>query len=176
MIREVWSGGQTGADQGGLHAALDLGLKTGGWMPKGFRTEEGPMPGFRYQFGIRETVSPQYPQRTRKNVMETDGTILFMREGRTSPGTRITKRYCQENGKPFYEVTFARGELRHMGYIGRNKRAWSSYWVSTTPEAIAEWIIENEIRRLNVAGSRESKVPGIFLATKDTLKAAFILT
>jgi hypothetical protein len=35
----IISGGQTGADQGGLFAAEILKIKTGGYAPKGYRTE-----------------------------------------------------------------------------------------------------------------------------------------
>ena len=38
----VISGGETGADQGGMEAAIDLGLPTGGTAPPNFRTESGP--------------------------------------------------------------------------------------------------------------------------------------
>ncbi|MGD2098928.1 MAG: putative molybdenum carrier protein [Desulfobacterales bacterium] len=38
------SGGQTGDDQAGLDAAIELGIAHGGWIPKGRKTEEGPPP------------------------------------------------------------------------------------------------------------------------------------
>ena len=38
---KIVSGAQTGVDQGGLLAAIDLGLEWGGWVPKGWRTEIG---------------------------------------------------------------------------------------------------------------------------------------
>ena len=38
---KIVSGAQTGVDQGGLLAAIDLGLEWGGWVPKGWRTENG---------------------------------------------------------------------------------------------------------------------------------------
>lgn len=40
----IISGGQTGADQGALVAAKQLGIETGGWTPRGFLTEAGPCP------------------------------------------------------------------------------------------------------------------------------------
>ena len=46
MIDRVISGGQTGADQAGWRAAKASGIPTGGWMPKGFLTEDGPRPEF----------------------------------------------------------------------------------------------------------------------------------
>lgn len=74
MIR---SGGQTGADQGGLVAGHALGLRTGGWMPlglfhvywRGAYYGEGRVPEFREWIathkiavlnvaGNRESVNP----------------------------------------------------------------------------------------------------------------------
>ena len=47
---KIVSGGQTGADRGGLEAAIHLGLDWGGWAPKGWRAEDGTK---RYKrFGI----------------------------------------------------------------------------------------------------------------------------
>ena len=40
----IWSGGQTGVDQGALDAAIALGIPHGGWCPKGRRSEAGPIP------------------------------------------------------------------------------------------------------------------------------------
>ena len=44
MIRKIISGGQTGADQGALDAAIEYGFPYGGWLPKGRLTENGPLP------------------------------------------------------------------------------------------------------------------------------------
>jgi hypothetical protein len=38
LVTKVISGGQSGADLGGLRAAKVLGIQTGGSMPKGFLT------------------------------------------------------------------------------------------------------------------------------------------
>ena len=40
----IVSGGQTGVDRGALQAAMALGLDWGGWAPKGWRAENGPIP------------------------------------------------------------------------------------------------------------------------------------
>jgi hypothetical protein len=39
VIERVVTGGQTGADQGGLRAARAAGIATGGWAPQGWLTE-----------------------------------------------------------------------------------------------------------------------------------------
>jgi len=40
-LEMVISGGQTGADRGGLIAAKELGIPTGGTAPLGYKTEAG---------------------------------------------------------------------------------------------------------------------------------------
>lgn len=74
---KVIAGGQTGADLGGLRAAKILGIPTGGTMPLGFKTELGPRPWMRTQFGLVECGSPAYGYRTRLNAEAAHLTILF---------------------------------------------------------------------------------------------------
>ena len=42
-IKKIISGGQTGADQGALDAAIKYDFPHGGWIPKGRLTERGRM-------------------------------------------------------------------------------------------------------------------------------------
>jgi Circularly permutated YpsA SLOG family len=77
MLTKVISGGQTGADQAGWRAAKAAGLETGGWMPLGFLTEEGPRPEFAELYGARETRTDHYPVRTEANAMESDRRLWF---------------------------------------------------------------------------------------------------
>ena len=58
MILQIVSGGQTGADQGGLEAALALGIPVGGWAPKGWLTENGPDPTLESKYGMKEHAEP----------------------------------------------------------------------------------------------------------------------
>ncbi|KKL28978.1 hypothetical protein LCGC14_2369790, partial [marine sediment metagenome] len=76
-LLKVISGGQTGADQGGLEAGKELGLETGGTAPLGWKTEDGPQPELLKGFGLRECTQPGYPVRTRRNVLTSDGTVIF---------------------------------------------------------------------------------------------------
>ena len=43
-VIKIISGGQCGSDSGGLAAAYDLGIETGGTAPKNFRTKYGSNP------------------------------------------------------------------------------------------------------------------------------------
>lgn len=88
-IEKVISGGQTGADQAAWRAAKRFGLATGGWMPKGFLTEDGPRPGYAELYGAREHEFAWYPPRTRANVRDSDATVVFDRMTKNSPGTTL---------------------------------------------------------------------------------------
>lgn len=94
---KIISGGQTGADMGALKAAIDLGIKTGGWMPKGWITEAGPKPWLR-RWGLVQHSSPNYPPRTRMNCQDSDLTVLF--GNMKSPGNRLAIAICREDDIP----------------------------------------------------------------------------
>lgn len=95
---KIISGGQTGCDLGALRAGRILSIQTGGWMPRGFRTELGSRPWMAKMYGMREHADHRYPARTLENVRESDLTLLF--GDLTEPGTRLTARLCADLGKP----------------------------------------------------------------------------
>jgi hypothetical protein len=43
----------------------------------------------------------------------------------------------------------------------------------STPRSIADWILESQIRVLNIAGSRESRAPGIGTKVEAFLMVVF---
>jgi hypothetical protein len=55
MLKKIISGGQTGADRAGLDFAIKNNISHGGWIPKGRKTEDGPLPE-RYQLQEMPTV------------------------------------------------------------------------------------------------------------------------
>jgi len=110
----IISGGQTGADQGALHAAMTLGLKTGGVVPKGWRTERGPAPWLG-QLGLEEHASGSYRPRTFDNVMHSDGTLIFGNV--ESPGCRCTRRWLEDNNIGILNVAGSRAS-RQIGIAG----------------------------------------------------------
>jgi Circularly permutated YpsA SLOG family len=148
-INRIISGGQTGADEAGLVAAKALGLKTGGWMPKGYRTDTGSRPDFLDLYGMLQHSSYSYPPRTELNVLQSDATLIFGKE--RSPGCFLTLSLC----------------LRHT------KKVFICPWKSGSPippiEPFFDWLDINSFSILNVAGNRESKNPGIFEACKRFL-------
>lgn len=133
-VKKIISGGQTGADKGGLLAGDLLGIETGGTAPPGFRTENGPDFTLK-SFGLVEgEPDPKtYPKRTRKNVEDSDGTLLMGNVN--SPGSKLTINCCNDLDKPRI--------------------------INPTPYGLKWWIDKHEIEILNVAGNRESRNPGI---------------
>ena len=155
-IQTIISGGQTGADRGGLLAARDLGLKRGGWAPAGWRAEDGVIPK-EFRVGMLENGSEAYPVRTRANV-ETSGGTLIVSFGLLTDesGSMLTANIARTIGKP----------CLHMMVSGAPHNA---HFHGVGGARVLEWIERHMIRTLNVAGPRESREPGIQDATRAAL-------
>lgn len=134
-LARLISGGQWGGDMGGLLAAEDLGIPTGGTAPKGWRTENGSNPELGHRFGLYEHPSNLYPPRTLANVREADGTAIFVRVRKLDRGSALTAGFCLQYRKPFI--------------------------VNPSVNAFRQWLETERIQVLNVAGNRESRAPGI---------------
>ncbi len=154
MITHVHSGGQTGGDQGALFAGRALGRVTGGWAPKGWRTDAGPAPWLA-DYGLREAASADYTVRTRFNVMETDYTLIF--GDVSSPGCRLTLRLCRELGKPHYVLPWRSGAVAPR---------------AADADALGHHLHVVDARILNGAGNREKSQPGIARMLYDFLTGA----
>lgn len=150
----VWSGGQTGADQGALRAAKASGIPTQGYMPRGWLTELGSRPDIGHSFHLIEHPSESYPARTRANIDCTDGTLVI--GDITSRGSQLALRLCRQLCKPVLTVPFA-GEPIPAENVQR----------------VRDWLTANHIGSLNVGGNRESANPGIERATFDFLRIVF---
>jgi hypothetical protein len=73
LVSRIHSGGQTGADRSALDWALRNHVPHGGWCPRGRKAEDGPLDA---KYLLQETKSAGYLQRTRQNVMDSDGTLI----------------------------------------------------------------------------------------------------
>ena len=101
---KIISGGQTGADFGGLAAAAKFGMETGGWMPPGFITEAGPKPHWAEHFGLKEikdsgNMVANYVARTYANARDSDATIRFATNF-NSKGEQCTLRAIRKFQNP----------------------------------------------------------------------------
>lgn len=143
-LMKIISGGQTGVDQAALQAAKEFGLKTGGFMPKGFRTQAGDNPLLARTYGLHETKSREYPPRTLKNVLEADATLILGYP--TSRGCRFTIKCCEANKKTYITVRKEATDLMTREHVIKELVAWIRY---------------NNVKIVNVAGNREESHPGI---------------
>lgn len=148
----VISGGQTGADIGGVAAAKSMNVPTGGWMPRHWVTEDGHHPEYAELYGMREHAGG-YRDRTIQNIIDATGTLIVATNW-TSPGTIQTIRTCEREGKPYFKIDpVAEADIRSQATLA------------------AQWIIDNNIKVLNVAGNRESKSPGLAALTYEHVRS-----
>ena len=87
MLRKIISGGQTGADRAGLDFAIETVLEHGGYVPKGRKAEDGRIDE---RYNLVELSTSSYPARTRRNIEESDDTVIFRVEPLLSGGTKLT--------------------------------------------------------------------------------------
>lgn len=147
-VRRIVSGGQTGADRGGLDAARDLGLEQGGFCPRGRRAEDGAVPD---TYPVVELATRSYPARTRANVEHSDATVVFS-IGPPDGGSALTLRLARAAGKPALAIDLAAS--------------------SDDDAAAALAAFVAGVDTLNVAGSRESNAPGIAARVRAVVGAA----
>lgn len=150
----IVSGGQTGADRGGLQAAIDLDLGWGGWAPAGWRAEDGEIP-LVYRDRMKCTSSSDYGMRTRLNVQDSDGTLIVSFAEKLTGGSEFTQKTCERSDKSHLHLVLPdRGRCQVPDEVRTG---------------VLEWIEKARISVLNVAGPRESKESGLQQATRDAL-------
>lgn len=147
-IERIISGGQTGADRAALDAAIEAGVEHGGYLPRGRRTEAGPLPeGYR----LEELPTGSYPRRTERNVLAADGTVIFS-HGPLRGGSRLTRDLARRHGRPWL----------HVDLEGTPAAA--------AARTVLDWAGRHRIRVLNVAGSRASEDPRIYIQTREAIR------
>ena len=146
----IFSGGQTGADRAALDFAIRKGYVHGGFAPHGRVAEDGRI-AWKYQL-CELPEGEGYRQRTRRNVEESDGTLI-VNIGALEGGTLATQEFAQKLGRPHLLVQL------------------DSETLSEAAARALAWLDAHAIRTLNVAGPRESKRPGIWRQTAKLLFA-----
>ncbi len=141
IIKKIISGGQTGADIAAVDAAIASGICYGGWLPKGRKTEHGPL-DTQYK-NFQEHSSSSYPKRTEQNVKDSDGTIIFTR-GKLKGGSKLTADFAESWGKPYLHIDLNLADMEKVVFC------------------IKTWITEKGVGVLNVAGTRASKDKDIY--------------
>lgn len=148
-VEKVISGGETGVDRAALDVALNLEIPCGGYCPSGRWAEDGPI---EEKYPLIETEEKAIEVRTGRNVVSSDGTLILL-VGEPDHGTRFT-------------LTMVRKQKRPIRIIDLDAKK-SNY------EEIATWIQAEGIKTLNIAGPRESSVPGIYDKAANWLSGFF---
>lgn len=148
-ILKIISGGQTGADRSGLDVAIALGLDYGGALPKGRLTEDGPL-DLRYG-RMEELKSDKYSVRTKKNVVDSDATVVFTL-GKAGRGSLLTLKLAKQSNKPVFHIDL------------------DKYNDAESALMLKKWLEEIHPAILNIAGSRESTSKGIYQRVYNILK------
>lgn len=140
---KIISGGQTGVDRAALDEALSNGIAIGGWCPAGRGAEDGRIPP---NYLLDETPSKDYAVRTAWNVRDSDATLIFCR-GEPKGGTALTQREALIHGRPLMIA---------------DPRSFD-------PSGVRDWLNKRQVKRLNVAGPRESEEPGIYSDVRSAM-------
>lgn len=137
---KIISGGQTGADLAALDAAIALGMPHGGWLPRGRKTEAGPLSS---RYRLQENDSPRYRDRTERNILAADATLICS-HGPLSGGSALTEALAIRHDRPFLHIDFVHSPLTSATSLVQG-------WLDTIHPAV-----------LNVAGPRASSDPQIY--------------
>ena len=134
---KIISGGQTGVDRAALDVALQHGIECGGWCPVGRLYEFGKIPD---HYPVQELPGSGFAERTLQNVKDSDGTVVIY-PGELRGGTDQTVRFCFELQRPYQLIDASKVSAEGAANL------------------IAEFVRQNKIGILNVAGPRQSEWP-----------------
>ena len=150
-LQKIVSGGQSGADRAALDWAIARGIPHEGWCPEGRRAEDGPIDD---GYLLKETPTRGYITRTRWNIRDADGTVIFSIAENLTGGSKATWRIARQLGKPVIHLSRA-----------------------VTPEPakwLRQFVDENFVAILNVAGPRASGEPEVGEYVQQVLDDAFL--
>jgi Circularly permutated YpsA SLOG family len=152
VVRKIISGGQTGADRAGLDFAIEVGLAHGGYVAKGRKAEDGRIDE---KYRLTELATNSYPERTKRNVRQSDGTTILSLDEKLSGESALTLSYARHANKPVLHI--------HNSETGHDP-------LSHQVRRLKDFIESNAIEVLNVAGPRESNEPGVYRFTLQLLR------
>ena len=144
---KIISGGQTGADRAALDVAIKLKIPCGGWCPADRRAEDGAIAD---RYPLTPLPSAGYRQRTRQNVIDSDGTVILA-FGKLTGGSRTTAGFARQFHKPLLVIDANVTPPRDAAIL------------------IAVFLLRHRIHILNIAGPRASGQPGIYAFVWDVL-------
>lgn len=158
VVDKVISGGQTGADIGGVLAAKLHGLNTSGWLPNGWKTLNGPRPEYADLFQMQEHKDFGYKSRTWANIYDSDATIRLA-VNFSSAGEKCTLNGIKAYNKPYWDIQ-----------IDKN----NPIIIAADVESLADWLINNDFKTINIAGNSHKTWTGMQSYTTKFLSYVFM--
>lgn len=153
MLKKIISGGQIGADQAALDAAIKYNFPHGGWIQKGRKTQIGIVPD---KYNLKEMSVSGYKDRIEQNVIKSDGTVIIS-HGDLSGGADYSQKMAEKYARPCLIIDLNETPAFHAS------------------SKINKWIIENKIETMNVTGSRASEDSDIYKNTVYIIEGAILL-
>jgi Circularly permutated YpsA SLOG family len=154
FIKEIVSGGQTGVDRAALDIAIDLEIPHGGWCPHERKAEDGIIPA---KYNLQECPAPTqaesidpdaiYKIRTELNARDSDGTLIILKNDPIG-GTLYTIAMAKKYNKPCFIFNLLS---------------------NTEISDAANWIVNNNIHKINIAGPRASQTTDIYNSAYNVL-------
>jgi hypothetical protein len=154
MLKKIISGGQVGADQGALDAAIKYNFPHGGWIQKGRKTQSGILLD---KYELEEMSVSGYKERIEQNVIKSDGTVIIS-HGDLAGGADYSQKMAKKHDRPCLHID-----------------------LEETPPFVASpeintWLIENNIEIMNVTGSRASEDSDIYRDTVYIVEGTILLS
>jgi len=135
---KIISSGESGACIGGLKAAHETGVKTGGWAPLGFNTEDGPQPDILLgTFHLKELENTEGI--SHRHIVESDATVIFTLVPAGDDTSRLVQ-LCNDE-KHHYALIRPSGSMAQID--------------------LTAFLERHQPLVLHIAGDRESVSPGI---------------
>ncbi len=151
MIKKIISGGQTGAEQAALDAAIQCHVPHGGWISKGRLTEAGRLPN---KYKLTEMPTDSDEKRTEQNVIDSDGTLVIS-HGKLSGGERFIRGKAEKHNKPYLHIDLDKINAFQAAHV------------------VKKWASDNHIEILNVTGPGISNDKYIYQAAMRLLTTVF---
>jgi len=129
---------------------LENDIEAGGWCPEGRLAEDGTIPD---KYPVIELANSGYRQRTKRNVADSDGTVIIY-FGYPTGGTEQTIVFCIKEKKPYVLIDAEEFTLEQAS----NK--------------IRSFIELYSISILNVAGPRAGGEPRAYTYAKQVIKSS----
>jgi len=134
LLEILHSGGQTGVERAALDAAAFFQFPCGGWCPKGRKNDDGIIPR---KFKLKETESEENLEQTEFNVRDSDASLILS-YGDSSELLASVEKFSKKYQK---EVLTMDLEFR------------------PDPKKIVSWVIDKQLKSLNITGPRSKEVP-----------------